>query len=773
MVCRNCFTQISDSNIVADVTFQEDSRGAATVQGGFIGENARHARSLGGAAIRRVGGSEKNTQQEIESNGRRALAKLCPRLGISESISNQAASLYLLASGHNFSAGRRTDEVVAACLYAALRRKSDNTVLLIDIAELLRLSVFRLGEVYKAMCAELFIVDKNGVGTQHLVEVESLITKYCGRLEFGNSTTQVAADAIKIIRRMKRDWIVTGRHPAGLCGACIILSARMNNFRRSVREVVYVAKVCDQTIAKRVEEFRRTKAAALTVQQFKDQGLRIIHQHDPPSWSAAQERTEKLEKERRRRLEASVARETPVIEISDDASDASSRDTSVATSTPAQEGEEAPRKRRKTGATQSATPAPIQQALRRDADGFLIPALPVDPAITGQQQASPAPEKRKRGRSKREPPPPIELSEEELGVESQLQAEIEYELNDEGVVDSRDELQKAKDEERARLLAQEQKKGAAEKTKSRREAAGITWWDDKLPTDREEVTAEDLEAEFADDPEVLNCRLSPEEQMMKERIWVAYNEDWLRQQQEKKLLESVAKGRNEQGKKKGEKIKRKKKGKMGDGTTLAEATTPVETPVDANEAMLARRAPPHFSRYINWGNLKKVYQPSPSSTSKTTSQEGSQTPSGSGDASRDQTPSTAGRTAEQEGESVSPTPAPRPDRLQSPPQTQQMAAAAAASPIAPRRVRIESPQPPASPLPTQAQATQGALNEESEGDEDDYVQEEVEDYGSDEGTPAWGEGDDDREDIGEDDYQRAINPTGGAALEETFGDEYY
>ncbi|KAI7596509.1 hypothetical protein KC343_g17100, partial [Hortaea werneckii] len=42
-VCANCGVQLAVSNIVADVTFQEDSRGAAQVQGGFIGEKARHA----------------------------------------------------------------------------------------------------------------------------------------------------------------------------------------------------------------------------------------------------------------------------------------------------------------------------------------------------------------------------------------------------------------------------------------------------------------------------------------------------------------------------------------------------------------------------------------------------------------------------------------------------------------------------------------------------------------------------------------------------------
>ena len=54
-VCISCGTIINDSNIVAEVTFGESSAGAAVVQGGFVGEGQRHARSLG-PGFRRSGG---------------------------------------------------------------------------------------------------------------------------------------------------------------------------------------------------------------------------------------------------------------------------------------------------------------------------------------------------------------------------------------------------------------------------------------------------------------------------------------------------------------------------------------------------------------------------------------------------------------------------------------------------------------------------------------------------------------------------------------------
>lgn len=769
MICRNCFTQISEANIVADVTFQEDSRGAAAVQGDFVGENARHLSTLGHGVNQRVGGGEKNKAQEVERNGRRALAGMCPRLGLPDSILVQAVSIYMMSANHNFSAGRRTDEVIAACLYAACRRRKVNTVMLIDISELLRMNVFRLGEVYKDLCRELYLDGGGGVGTQHLVEVESLIMKYCRKLEFRDATRQVAEDAAKIIRRMKRDWMVTGRHPAGLCGACIILAARMNNFRRSIREVVWVAKVADVTIAKRVEEFRRTKSAAFTVEEFREYAPRLKHQHDPPVLYESELKKQKFEAKKRQRVEASQARESQAREsqaqeaivISYDDPNDSSRENSVAAGTPAVEQTDEDgraRKRQRTETAQPATPAPTQQEPRRDADGFVIPALPAATATaSGEEQEQE--EQPKRWRRKKEPPPPVVITDEELADEKDLEQEIEFVLNDEEIIDSRNEIEKAKAEERSKQLAEQQKKIAADKTKSRRESEGITWWEDKTVPSNEEITPEDLEVEFENDPEVLNCLLSETERKAKEQIWVFNNEDWLRQQQEKKLIESVAKaaGRNAKGKKEGKTTKRRKRHKMGDGSTLAEAATPIETPADASAAMLQRNAP---SIFVDFGSLRSLFQAGKVPSSTSASQPGSTTPD-SGDASRDPTPTTGDREADRnrDAASASPTPVPRSE-------ANRVALSAAETPATPERRRAASSEAPTTPERTPAQATEGARDDESEGDEGDYVRDEL-DYGADVGTPE------EREDIGEDDYDRAIDPESGWSVNnQAYGEDY-
>ena len=82
---------------------------------------------------------------------------------------------------------------------------------------------------------------------------------------------------------MNRDWMTPGRRPAGICGSALILAARMNNFRRTVREVVYIVKVQEQTIFNRLEEFKGTESSTLTVDEFRT--IDLERYADPPAYA--------------------------------------------------------------------------------------------------------------------------------------------------------------------------------------------------------------------------------------------------------------------------------------------------------------------------------------------------------------------------------------------------------------------------------------------------------------------------------------------------------
>lgn len=307
-------------------------------------------------------------------------------------------------------------------------------------------------------------------------------------------------------------------------------------------------------------------------------------------------------------------------------------------------------KRQRTGSEQQTAPGlppgEVQPPLRIDADGYAIPALPVPvdaPAVVvvvEEEEPAPPP-KRGRGRPKKVEPPPIDISREELDAEDYLELQIEQALKNGEVQESMSEVEKVREDEerekriaeeaeRARLLAEKQQKIDTDKIKARREARGQNWWGEAPEWSPGEIlTAEELEKEFANDPEVGNCLLDADEVRIKEQIWVAHNEDWLRKQAERDLLAKTQKanGGNKPGRKskKGDKIK-KKRSKMGDGSVLTESNTPIETPADAARAMLEKRAP-QKSAHVDFSALQRIYGRETPSRASSSSPDDSGTPS--------------------------------------------------------------------------------------------------------------------------------------------------
>ncbi|KAA8567304.1 hypothetical protein EYC84_010335 [Monilinia fructicola] len=350
-VCHNCGTVVDDSNIVAEIQFGESSSGAAVVQGAHVGADQGGAQTLG-PAFRRAGGGESNKENTLRE-GKRVMQALANQLGLSENVVGIGHQIFKLASMNNFIQGRRTDLVAAVCLYSACRKEQPCRVMLIDFADKSQVNVFQLGRIFKALHKQI------SLATDGILPVlpEDLIWKFASKLEFYEQTEKVADDAIRMVRRMSLDWMVMGRRPSGVCGACLILAARMNNFRRTVTEVVYVVKVTTATIQKRLEEFKRTPSSALTVEEFLNNEF-LESAHDPPSFyrnSEAYIKEMAEKKKNRKRKGKGNAIENGDNEGSDGG------------------GESAESNKRQKSS--SGAPVPTTE-VRRDADGFAIPAIP-------------------------------------------------------------------------------------------------------------------------------------------------------------------------------------------------------------------------------------------------------------------------------------------------------------------------------------------------------------------------------------------------------------
>jgi transcription factor IIIB subunit 2 len=599
--CQTCGRVADDSNIVAEVQFGETSSGAAVVQGSFIGADQAGVRSMG-PAFRRVGGTEDREKSIREA--RSLMQGYAQQLNVSESFVTSGTQVFKLASSANFIQGRTLASVAAVCLYAACRAEPPCKVMLIDLADLVQLNVFKLGRIFKKLNEVV------PIGNDGLIPVypEDLIWRFATKMEFHQETAKVAEDAVRLVKRMSRDWMVMGRRPSGICGACLLMAARMHNFRRTVREVVYIVKVTNHTIQNRLAEFKVTESSQMSVEDFLKQDF-LESSHDPPSFYRQSEEYKKMmeDKSRKRKRRPEDAADDDEREIDDEA-EASTRGR---TSSPVFQ-----RTRRPSEAGADLSRAPAVE-YRRDADGFIIPLLPsqisADPVRStdgGEQQGDDNLERlaiefgdeideavdnlsQPQGKGKRRAKPQLPIDEEWEEDEQELEGQIEEIFND--------------------PLTYEH--AMAYSNAEQRALIHTNWAHQQRPPKEVSMSVDITEDEFADDPEVKNCLLSPEEARIKETIWVNQNKEWLRQHQEKVFRRKVEAERPKQTR------RRRKRARMGEGQT-----SPASSAAEAAINVAKDRA---WSKRINYDAIRSIFDlpnaggPGSEATSRKTSAAGS------------------------------------------------------------------------------------------------------------------------------------------------------
>ncbi|KAK4176151.1 putative transcription factor IIIB 90 kDa subunit [Triangularia setosa] len=278
------------------------------------------------------------------------------QLHVPQQMAEQALEIYKTAVKVNFVKGRRKQNVAAVCMYAACRVAGQNQIMLLDLADIVKTDVFHLGRNFKELLRRIPHLD-NGYNP---LTLEDLIYRFATKLEFLHDTNKVATSAIRIARRMMKDSISIGRRPAGISGAAIIMAARAHNYRRTVREVVYIAKVTMATLQERMAEFAAVPAAGLSIKEFmENDDLHPAASHDPPSvYKQSKEWLEQHPKRAKKRKASAANPEDVEGSQESDQQGASKRQrTSSDAETPDSEIEEA-------------------SAPNVDKDGFVIPPNP-------------------------------------------------------------------------------------------------------------------------------------------------------------------------------------------------------------------------------------------------------------------------------------------------------------------------------------------------------------------------------------------------------------
>ena len=267
--CLRCGTVLEENPIVSEVQFGESSSGAAMVQGAMVGADQARATFAGGRQ------NAMESREQTLSNGKRKIKRIAAALKIPDYIAEAAGEWFRLALTLNFVQGRRSNNVLATCLYVACRKERTHHML-IDFSSRLQISVYSLGATFLKMVKALHIT------SLPLADPSLFIQHFVEKLDFKDKATKVAKDAVKLAHRMAADRIHEGRRPAGIAGACVLLAARMNNFRRSHAEIVAVSHVGEETLQRRLNEFKKTKAGTLSVKSFRE--VENLESSNPPSF---------------------------------------------------------------------------------------------------------------------------------------------------------------------------------------------------------------------------------------------------------------------------------------------------------------------------------------------------------------------------------------------------------------------------------------------------------------------------------------------------------
>ncbi|XP_053192205.1 transcription factor IIIB 90 kDa subunit-like [Scomber japonicus] len=295
-VCMTCGSVLEDNIIVSEVEFVETGGGGSSAVGQFVSADGGNKNpSFGDGHFTGVG---RESRAQTLQRAKQSINTLGRQLQMNQHCLDTAFNFYRMALGKQLTRGRKASHVIAACLYLVCRTEGTPHMLL-DLSDLLQVNVYILGRTFLVLARELCI-------NAPAIDPCLYIPRFAQLLEFGEKNHDVSMTAMRLVQRMKRDWMHTGRRPSGLCGAALLVAARMHEFRRTIKEIVGVVKVCESTLRKRLTEFEDTPTSQLTIEEFMKTDL--DQECDPPCFTAG------LQKKKAHQLEIELKKKMDDVE---------------------------------------------------------------------------------------------------------------------------------------------------------------------------------------------------------------------------------------------------------------------------------------------------------------------------------------------------------------------------------------------------------------------------------------------------------------------------
>uniref|UniRef100_A0A034WCB4 B-related factor 1 n=1 Tax=Bactrocera dorsalis TaxID=27457 RepID=A0A034WCB4_BACDO len=277
-VCTNCGSVLEDSLIVSEIQFEEIGHGAAAI-GQFVSAESNGGATNYGYGKFQVGSGTESREVTIKK-AKKEITHLCQQLQLTQHYIDTALNFFKMALARHLTRGRKSTHIYAACVYITCRTEGTSH-LLIDISDVQQICSYELGRTYlklsNALCINIPSVDPC-----------LYIMRFANKLQFGAKTHEVSMTALRIVQRMKKDSLHSGRRPTGLCGAALLIAARMHEFSRTILDIVGIVKIHESTVRKRLIEFADTPSSALTLDEFMSVDLEA--EQDPPAFKAARKK---------------------------------------------------------------------------------------------------------------------------------------------------------------------------------------------------------------------------------------------------------------------------------------------------------------------------------------------------------------------------------------------------------------------------------------------------------------------------------------------------
>ena len=250
--CKICGYLIEENISNPEINFQKKENGKKEIRGQLIQKPEE------------LKIQKRNSETLLKFGIRRKMIQLGNQLRICNEYIESAFQLFAFSLQNKFKNGKKLYSQSISCLYAVCR-KEKTPHLLIDFSDVSQTRASKIGIEFlrflKITRIPLPVIDPS-----------VYIHRFVAKLNLGEKTAKVTMTALRLIARMKRNWISTGRKPTGLCGAAIILSTRLHGVVISQKKISETVRIGIQALKTRLFEVKHTQIQNLDIKRLDEGG---------------------------------------------------------------------------------------------------------------------------------------------------------------------------------------------------------------------------------------------------------------------------------------------------------------------------------------------------------------------------------------------------------------------------------------------------------------------------------------------------------------------